>query len=711
MLPGLSRLPAHLVNGLAVAAGIGLVHVLVTALVGASAAQAATAGALYASFPHLVERAGLATQRALAGGVLGSATALLIGMLSPWPWLLNLGMLVLVFAAMMTLAWGQRAGPISFTVILAIVFALAGPRPQSEVEAAGWSLLGAAIYALWVLLSTWLLARRYRTLAVAAALGASARLLRSRAAVLDERAPVDQDATARWQQIDEEALLAGLLQSARDLVFVVDEQLHPGHEQLVLRTVELRDLLLGSRLDLDLLGNDAVAYEIRTRLARSLRSNALALDEAERALAAGEVPARAQVEASSEIARILDERELPAEDPRLRLLPALASRQQALVDLILQIHEQLRVMRRERRRARSGLAQLTVSESWPLSELARNCSLHSPVFRHAARSAVALTCAHALSLALPWATFPHWVVLSVAVVLRGTFAQTISRRNDRVIGTALGCLLALVLRRFAPELLLMPLLWLAAGTAHAFVNVRYTLTAAAATIMALLQTRSMASITEGILVERLADTVLGAAFAWAFSYVLPSWSRRTLPQAIENTLGALRAYADSALANAAGSATQQRNLREQAYGALDVLISTVRFSSVEPARVRPPLGSLVSFIDHAQSLMSHLSSVRLLLLRRAAQLRGSETDGALDETRQRVAKRLEVDAEPYSASPRAQPLSIALPSVPAERAPFPWLQRRLNVTIYEAHLTGDAGRSALALMRAFASSEFPPAAR
>jgi uncharacterized membrane protein YccC len=710
VLRGLRRLPAYLINGLTVSVGIGLVQLLVAAFVSSDAARVATAGALYASLPHLVERAGLAARRALMGGVLGSATALLVGVLSSAPLLLNLGITGLVFCAMMTLAWGQRAGPLSFTVILAIVFALAAPRPESPWSTAGFTLLGAAIYALWALVSTRLLEQRYRTLAVAAALGASARLLRSRVAVLEERAPVEHDASARWRQIDEEARLATLLQSARDLVFAGAERPHPvAHEQLLFRAIELRDLLLTSRLDLDLLGSDETAYEIRTRLARSLRACALALDEAELALESGKASTLDRAFALGEVSRILDERELPQGDPRLRLLPALASRQQGLVDLILQIHDQLRRVPGESPLSRSDLGQLTAGESWPLSELRQHFSLKSPVFRHAARSAVALGSVHALGSALPWATHPHWIVLSVAVVLRGTFAQTLSRRNDRILGTAAGCLLALGLAKLTPELALVPILWLAAGTAHAFVNVRYTLTAASATVMALLQTRALGFITPLTLLERLADTVLGAGFAWAFSYVLPSWSRRTLPRTIEHTLNALSAYADSALSDEPNLGARQRNLREQAYGALDALISTVRWSSVEPARVRPPIAVLVSFIDHAQSLMSHLSSVRLLLLRRAEQLRGAETHGTLEQARLRVKKRLELDAAPYSVPPRAQPLSLELPNVPAEQAAFPWLVRRLNVSIYEAHRLGEAGRSALSLLRERSVSEFPSA--
>jgi uncharacterized membrane protein YccC len=291
----------------------------------------------------------------------------------------------------------------------------------------------------------------------------------------------------------------------------------------------------------------------------------------------------------------------------------------------------------------------------------------------------------------------------LAVVLRGTFAQTLARRNHRIVGTAVGCFLALGLATVLPPAGLVPILWLAAATAHAYVNVRYMLTAVAATVMALFQTRTHQPITPSVAFERLADTVMGAGLAWAFSYVLPSWSRRSLPALLEATLRALEEYAQSAPSLAPDAPARQRLARERAYGSLEAFIAGVRQSRVEPERIRPPLPPLLSFIDHVQSLMAHLSSVRLLLLRRGAQLRGGETDQALETARRRLATRLEADTEPHSASGQIQPLQIRVPSVPVERAAFPWLIRRLNVAIYEAELTGQTARSALAVLRERAS--------
>jgi uncharacterized membrane protein YccC len=82
--------------------------------------------------------------------------------------------------------------------------------------------------------------------------------------------------------------------------------------------------------------------------------------------------------------------------------------------------------------------------------------------------------------------------------------------------------------------------------------------------------------------------VLGAALAWAFSFVLPSWERRALPRAITRALQALGAYAASSLAAGAGDPVAQRLARRQAYDSLDAVATSLTRSAAEPASVRPP---------------------------------------------------------------------------------------------------------------------------
>lgn len=57
-------------------------------------------------------------------------------------------------------------------------------------------------------------------------------------------------------------------------------------------------------------------------------------------------------------------------------------------------------------------------------------------------ASLALGSAYALAQVLPRGTHDNWILLTIVVVLRGSLAQTLERRNHRVLGTLIGCLLS-----------------------------------------------------------------------------------------------------------------------------------------------------------------------------------------------------------------------------------------------------------------------------
>jgi uncharacterized membrane protein YccC len=262
-----------------------------------------------------------------------------------------------------------------------------------------------------------------------------------------------------------------------------------------------------------------------------------------------------------------------------------------------------------------------------------------------------------------------------------------------VLGTAIGCVAVTVLVPLAGDPALKLTFVAAVGMAHAFVNVRYLLTAVSATVMALLQAHFAAPTTASLVVERLLDTVIGALLAWAFSYVLPSWERRALPMAIERALEALRSYAACALELHAASA-EQRLARQRAYDALEVVAAALRRSAAEPQRVRPPVKELVIALDHAQRLMAHVSSLRSLLQRRTQGLPTGETSEALGDARRNIDERLSL--APAREGKLRQSSYSELPTAPVDQDPMPWLLRRLDASVHDADVAGASMRRALA---------------
>ena len=268
-----------------------------------------------------------------------------------------------------------------------------------------------------------------------------------------------------------------------------------------------------------------------------------------------------------------------------------------------------------------GPAAVHVAGVLAAAELRRQLNWQSPVLRHALRTAVALGSAYFIGRALPWASHPHWLVLSVAVVLRGNLEQTLARRNMRVAGTLLGCVAVVALMAAHSQWLFDLGFVLAVAIAHGFVTRRYWLAATAATIMALLQAHLVDPAGGLPVAERAADTLLGALLAWGFSYVLPSWERRRLPRALTAHCEYLDRYAARTLADRGDRVVlEQRLARQRAYDSLNGLGVLLQRSSAEPRHVRVPDVELATLLDHAQRFMAHLSMVRLTLTRRTADL-------------------------------------------------------------------------------------------
>ena len=625
------------------AEGVGLIQRLFAARFSAHAAQLALSGAVCASLADVPNTGSRTWHRVSAAAVLSGLAALVVALLKSH--LIGLGLSVagIAFVGMMTMAWGLRAAAVSFAPILSPVFSMAVPPSREPwFVLAGWNAPGGAAYLTWSLVAGGVLQQRYRTLALAAALRAAAQLLQSRAALLESTHARGADAVAMQAWVQGEAALAEQLQTARDFVFAeADSEQARRDTAILLRAIELRD---------------------------------------------GQPPPPPLAASADALRELFNGAPIPPDDARVRLLPAVLGRLQGMAADVAHVQGLLRGGREDLPLTREQLQRFVAPEGWPLKALGTQLSVQSP----ALRAAPALGSAYFFALALPWASHPHWLVLSVAVVLRGNLEQTLSRRNTRVLGTLLGCAVVLALSHLTAKPALGWVFLAAVGIAHAFVAQRYWLTAAA-TVMALLQSHLFDPAGGFAIAERVADTVLGAALAWDLSSVLPSRERRSLPRAIDRVLVELRAYAAHALGAEPGDGVEQRLARRRAYDTLSALAAAAQRSAVEPKAERVPVREVAALIDHGQPLMAHLSMVRLILLRENPALAGEAGASALGHASAAVAACLSLSD---SAPPRADDLDPeALSTLPAQ-APaldaMPWFVRRQLLQAGEAQAAGMA---------------------
>jgi uncharacterized membrane protein YccC len=198
--------------------------------------------------------------------------------------------------------------------------------------------------------------------------------------------------------------------------------------------------------------------------------------------------------------------------------------------------------------------------------------------------------------------------------MQGNLATTLLRRNARVLGTMAGCVAVVLLTTVSSSTLFLAACFLvASGVAHAFFGVRYSVTAAAAAVMALLQAHLAVPDSGFSTIERVVDTVAGALLGGAATYMLPTWERRNLPATLRQAVDAIRAYAAEATTLRGDAAGLPRFARQRAYDAIRALAAIRSRSLHEPADVRVPIPQLTSWLSAAYGVMSGLSNLRLSL--------------------------------------------------------------------------------------------------
>lgn len=710
-IPALRTLLGHrILNGLAVGLGVGTLAVVVYLLTDVVVAASASVGMLVTS---------IGDQTAPARGKLRQIAPLL-WLAAPFSLAVQLahlaaghehlwvGLIVCVggFVGMLGNAWGVRGGPMGFALLLAVVFAISTPPPadwRTALVHAAWFQLGAMLYAAYAMANSKLLNTRFRTQAVAEALAELAEMLRQQGTRL--AATGDRRESQLQALLSEQAVLADKLQIARDLV--LDQPRTMRELRLVatlIAAIRLREQALACELEIDMQnarGEDALSPRQASALESIWRDCAERLDHVCWGLFIGGGVRSAQA-AGIDIGTAAEAADFP---PALRATAlAIATETDGIVRMTDARDPapppDLAAQARDWPRFRTSMR-------WPIAPLQRAIAGNSPVLRYALRVMLALGVGYAVSLHLPWAAHPHWILLTIAVVMRSNIAQTLERRNARLIGTLLGCVLVTALLSLHPPVpLQFVLLALGIGVAHGFAQVRYLIAATAATVLALIQGQLLHTSGEFALVERLADTVIGTAIAWAFSYVLPAWERRQLPALLERLRVAQLQHAQVALGDAdlASANADWRLARREVHESLAAIANAAQRALAEPHAVRPPLHLLERVQLRSYRLLAQLGGLRTWREQPSA-VATDATAGLLADTLAAITAALPsagdaaagtLDIRQDLSAPHAESPVAAVSETISSVEPVAALRRRLRDAIDEALALGADTRAAQA---------------
>lgn len=708
----------YIANGLSVAFGLFLISAGVHAWLGAFAAASAAVGVIVTAPPDLPgPRRGKFWQM-LPAPLIGLPLFFAVQMLHAAPIRLGLLLVPATFLAFTAMAWGKRGIPIAIAVMFSMIFSMATPKPEGLHEALHRTMifgLGAGLYVVYAVLANLALNGRYRVQAMADVLLSLAALMRTEASQFssrDESGDVrETPAPLMGRLLREQAALADQIQATRDIVL---ESPRTAYRQrlagLLLIVLEVRDQLLAGELDLEAL--------------QSNPANAPALMEMRQVL-----EALADDTAALADALLLARRPDPVPDRRPQLMaihlapdalhpgppgPTAAMLARGLASRIGHINDEvLRLVAMARGDVQPDLAvvranwQMFVSPTdWSWRPLLSLWRWDAPPLRHAIRASLAIAAGYGIALLLPWGSHDYWILLTIVVVLRGSLSQTLERRNSRVAGTLLGCVFAVALLSAHPSAIGMLVASVVAqAIAHGFAVRRYLITAVAATVLGLVQAHmlNVGAAPTFALFERVADTLIGAALAWAFCYVLPSWERNQIPSLVARTLKAQARHARLALglgqlhAVDTSPELEWRLARKEAFDSLSALVQATQRSLSEPRAVRPPIAPLEHLQAHSYQLLAQLSAVKSMLVLRRDRLTPADIEGPLARTAARI--EAAIGSAPIAGTdvPAGAPATtlagpIPLPD-PFDNDISPWLLRRLDLaTVLSNQLRDDAAR-------------------
>ena len=718
-------------NGMAAALGLLLISSLVHALLGATAAGAATIGVIVCIPPDQAAPTRGKFWQLLPAAVLGVPLFCAVQVWHNQPLALGLLLVPASFLAFLAGAWGKRGLPIVVSVMFAMVFSLAVPSDDGLAGAwrATWHFgLGAGLYVVYASLANAVLNRRYRRQMLADTLLALAQLMRTQAEQFVHSAAADRrDARPLiGTLLGRQAALTDLLQSTRDLLLEAPNSLP--RQRLaasLLCVLDMRDHLMACSLDLDALHAAPGHFQAMQGLQHILSGLAQDIDALADAYLGGHTPPPVADRRPALAALHWDAALAPS--PSGMLARGLANRVGNLSDEARQLAALARgEAAPDIELIRRNWQMFVSSTSWSWQPLAAAWRWDAPPLRHAVRAALAIGFAYGLGLVLPWGTHDYWILLTIVVVLRGSLAQTLERRNSRVAGTLIGCLLAgLILGAHAPLPVLLLVLTLAQAVAHALAVRRYLVTAIAATVLGLVQAHMVNAGASPVFaeLERVADTLLGVSIAWAFSYVLPSWERHQIAALVARARAAQARYAQLSLRLGQVERMDHapelawRLARREGYDSLSALVQATQRALVEPRAVQPPLEALGRILGRSYQLLAQLTSIKTMLTVRRARLQLDEVTPALAQTAQAIDATLHAPSAAPPPTPantvatQAAQDAAALSLAGLEEAlsdPFasdltPWLLRRL-------HLLDAIAQQLAADVDAFAQASAPASA-
>jgi uncharacterized membrane protein YccC len=250
---------------------------------------------------------------------------------------------------------------------------------------------------------------------------------------------------------------------------------------------------------------------------------------------------------------------------------------------------------------------------------ANNLTIKSSSFRHAVRVCSACILGYVLTKLLHYGTHSYWVIMTIAFMLKPAFSLTKQRNMQRIVGTIGGgafgvALLLLVDNKTA---LFFIMLFLMIGT-YSFMRINYLVMVVFTTPYILILFSLLGAQFNHVIRERVLDTVIGCAIAFAASYVLfPSWEAGQLQSYMRGIVKANAIYLQKVLLALSG---QQVSVLEYKLARKEVYLNSANLSAAfqrmmsEPKSKQTAVSQVQQFVVLNHILFSNIATIATSLI-------------------------------------------------------------------------------------------------
>ena len=609
----------HILNGLSVALGVMAVAAVASAFFGFAAGQPATLGAISASISDFPAPLRVKARTLLTGFGLAVASTALTLLASPSPTALTIVIGLVAFAAGMVTGYGRWALALSAQLLVPMVFVLGLPPldPARAFQAELLLIGGGLAYIALAIVATRLVDRNDRRMMASESIREHAAYLRVIARFTDPAIDLSEVYGAAIRQ---QAALADQLQAARALLL---ERPRATPERVRLAAtigvlLDSFDAVVAAQCDLPALRDWPAAQTLTARIGVALRAAALDLQHLSLELLTSAKPrlppghAVATDAMRREVARLAMSDELGPEQ-RVAAETTVAR----LLDARRHI-ERLEHAITDDDAAAAAIGEVDLSAFAPRRnydprQLAQQFRPGSPVLRFAVRLTAAMVAGALVAQTFGGgAGHGNWVLLTIAVIMRASYGWTRQRRDDRIAGTLIGCVVASLGVAYLPIGALVLVQGLALALTHGFIRSNYRLASVGASVMALVSLHLVNPAEAAPVVARLADTLVGAAIAHLFSHLWPRWEFAEAPRLATRLLQQIDAFAAVALRPDA-TAQDYRLERKALIEAIAALSDSAARMGGEPEAAQRGLDELTATLIAAHGVVAQLSAARIAL--------------------------------------------------------------------------------------------------